>query len=345
MAAHPPEQSTVSGQEEGATTTTAPLYPNAFGIPLKEGEQPRNNITSGYRLPTTFEPPVHFHRFREPLDSDSVSHGVKLHVLWNTSPENIEKAHHLVYYYFGTRRVTEDGRSEVLPPEERIAPPRCFLAANPCASSEGDTSATSVELSWEHDIKIGARQIHCVTASSTEETVDSVPVLSSIAICTNDSVDGDDTSSPSEWQACPCSSDAWILHDDPNLDEYLPEHETGEWLDVVLWRLEDVISLTKSPNIAFEAALCYCLLCENSLVYDRIYSEKSENEAIYAMVAECDGVVADLIQCDPAIVSATKKRPPHPTYYMAHYNMCVNDSLEYYNSLYPKHLTKSALKQ
>jgi len=138
----------------------------------------------------------------------------------------------------------------------------------------------------------------------------------------------------------------WRLDNDFLFDNYFPEREIGgEWLNVVLWRLEDVMCLTKSPNIAFEVALCYCLLRENAPDYDRICSEQSEHEAIYTVVTECDGLVADLILCEPAAVRVEEKRRPSPRYYMAAYQSDVCSALKQYNRLYPKHLTKSALKQ
>jgi len=337
MAAHPPEQSAASGLEENEPTAAAALYPNAFGIPLKEGEQPRKNITSEHRLPTTFEPSVHFHRFREPLDADSASHSVKLHVPWRLSPDALEKAHQLVYFHFGSKRVTEDGNLETVPPEERTAPPSCFLATNLGVQSGSDTSAAAVDLFWDHDIKIGTGQVHCVTTSDTQETTDStVPqLLNSIATCANDQDSGDAT--PLVWQACPRSSDEWLLNDDPlvNEDEF-PENHAGDWLRFVLERLEDVMCVTKSPNVAFEVALCYYLLCENSEAYN-------QHSSTYTAVAECDGLVADLLRCEPEAVRVAKKRLSI-TGVDRHFRLCIFEDLERYDELHSQCLTMCARK-
>jgi len=334
MAAHSSEHSNTTELEE-ESAAEAILYPNAFGISLKEGEQPRKDVALKRQLPSSLEPLVHFHRFREPLEEGSSSRDAKMQVLWKASPETMEKAHHLVYYYFGSKRVTEEGCLEVIPLEERIAPPNCFLTTNPCAPTELDTSAAAVNLFWECDIKIGAGQIHCVTASSAQETTDSVPVLNSISSCGNKS--GGDVSSSSGWQTCPCNSATWLLDDHPDIDACLPEHEGGDSLNVVLGHLEDVMCVTKSPNVAFEVALCYCLLCENALVYDRIFCTKTDYDAICTIISECDGLVADLFRCESAVVRMAEKRKKTlgGPYWQVHIQQCFFEALEWYDKHHP----------
>jgi len=334
MAAHSSEHSTATELKEEPTA----LYPNAFAIPLREGEQPRANVAVAHQLPTSLQPLVHFHRFREPLGADSASHGVKLHVPWRLSPDALEKAHQLVYFHFGSRRVTEDGHLEIVPPEERTAPPSCFLATNPCVQSGFDTSAAVVDLFWKHDIKIGAGQVHCVTASGAQETADSaVPpqLLNSIATCASDQ-DSDATSLV--WQVCPHSSDEWLLNrdDDPLVNEDFPENHAGDWLRFVLERLEDVMCVTKSPNVAFEVALCYYLLCENSEAYN-------QHSSTYTAVAECDGLVADLLRCEPEAVRVAKKRLSI-TGVDRHFRLCIFEDLERYDELHSQCLTMCARK-
>eukprot|EP00007_Cunea_sp_BSH-02190019_P003216 CAMPEP_0174240256 /NCGR_PEP_ID=MMETSP0417-20130205/18119_1 /TAXON_ID=242541 /ORGANISM="Mayorella sp, Strain BSH-02190019" /LENGTH=365 /DNA_ID=CAMNT_0015319311 /DNA_START=97 /DNA_END=1191 /DNA_ORIENTATION=+ len=288
-----------TGREEDPT---AP-YPNAFGIPLVEGEKPRANVAVAHRLPAPSTASVCFHRFRESSSGveaeDGGSRGVNLHVLWKLSPETLKRAHRLVYRVFGSQRIDEDGNLKAIPPEERIAPPSCFLASNPCARTEFDTSTAAVELSWKHDIKLGAGQVHCVEVSDVQGTADSERLLNSISTCGNDQ-DDDDTS-PSVWQACPCSSAEWLPDDDPDIDEDYPDHDAGPCFQIALDWLEKVISLTENPNVAFEVALCYCLLLENSVLYNRI-------ETPYPVVAEYDGLVADLLRCEPAAVRLQEKR-------------------------------------
>ena len=336
MAAHSSEHPIATELKEESTA----LYPNAFAIPLREGEQPRANVAVAHQLPTLLEPSVHFHRFREPLDTDSASHGIKLHVPWRLSPDALEKAHQLVYFHFGSRRVTEDGHLEIVPPEERTAPPSCFLATNLSVVQSGfDTSAATVDLFWDHDIKIGAGQVHCVTASGAQETADtavSPQLLNSIATCTNDQDSGDATSPV--WQACPYSSDEWLLDDDddPLMNDNFPENHAGDWLQFVLERLEDVLCVTKSPNVAFEVALCYYLLCENSKAYDH-------HTSTYTAVAECDGLVADLLRCEPEAVRVAQKRLSI-TGFDRCFRLNIFEYLKRYDELHPKCLTKSVRK-